>query len=154
MTPHRSEVPKSKRPLGVTIVAVYWLLGAALFLMVLVAGLLQPAGGSGFFSGGLAEDVQSARGHIGTRLILIVIFAAIGLGLWSLQSLARRVVLVITGVHLVLQTIKLARPASVTAASPSRPGTAFFWFTTVMSAAIFLYMVQPQVKRAFTRPQV
>lgn len=152
MSTHRSEVPKARRPLGVTIVAVYWLLGAALFLMVLVAGLMQPAGGSGFFSGGLGEDVQSARAHITARLVLIVIFAAIGLGLWSLQSLARRVVLVITGAHLILQTIKLARPASVTAA-PSRPGTAFFWFTTVMSAAIFLYMLQPQVKRAFTRPQ-
>jgi hypothetical protein len=150
---HRVE-PRLKRPLGVTIVAVYWFLGAALFLIVLVQGILQPASGSGFFSGALAEDAQHAGAHFGVHVLLIAIFAGIGLGLWSLHSLARRVVLVITGLHLVLQAVKLARPAPALAASPSRPGTAFFWFTTVMSAAIFLYMCTPQVKQAFSRPRV
>lgn len=142
-----------KRPLGVSIVAGYWLLGAVLFLVMLVVGLSQPAGGSGFFRGALAQDAQHAREHFGEYLLLILIFTGIGLGLWFLKSLARQVVMVITGIHLLLQAIKLARPAAVLAASPSRPGTAFFWFTTAMSAAIFLYMCTPHVKRAFARPK-
>ena len=153
MADHRLE-PPAKRPLGVTIVALYWFLGAAVFLMVLVGGVLGGTGGSGFFSGGLAEDVQDAQEHFGVHVLVMLIFAAIGLGIWSLQPLARRVVLVITGVHLALQAIKLAQPASTIAVSPSRPRTVFFWFTTAMSAAIFLYMCTSRVKQAFSRPRV
>lgn len=141
--------PRIKRPLGVTLVASFYLLGAALFLAVLLVGLLQPAFVSNLHSRGLIGDIENARTHPGVHEIVAVIFAALGAGLWSLKSFARYTVLVITGLHLVLQAATLAH-----AAGSRRADTPFFWFATTVSAAIFIYLTRPHVRRAFARSQV
>jgi hypothetical protein len=138
-----------KRPLGVTFLALFYLLGAVLFLVLLVIGILEPEGASVFHRSNLGQDIQHIHNRLGLHLIVVVIFAGIGLGLWFLQSWARRTVLIIAGAHLVRQALVIASSAVVPAAASRHPMGTFFWFATSISTAMVVYLLQPPVKRAF-----
>ena len=133
------------------ILALFYLLGAVLFLVVLMVPILRPASVAALHTSNLGQDIQHAQSHKGVHALLILIFAGIGVGLWFLQSWARRIVLVIAGAHLVRQIIVVLSTAVHPAALQHVSGT-YFWFSTSISAAMVVYLLQPQVKRAFAKP--
>lgn len=139
-----------KRPVGVIILALFYLLGAVLFLVVLMVPILRPASVAALHTSNLGQDIQHAQTYKGVHTLLILIFAGIGLGLWFLQSWARRIVLLIAGVHLARQIIVVLSSAVHPAAFQQSWG--YFWFSTSLSAAMVVYLLQPQVKRAFAKP--
>jgi hypothetical protein len=87
--PNRCLKPRMKRPLGVIILALFYFLGTVLFILVLVIAILEPAFVSGLLNLNVRQDIEPARTYEGVHVLLILIFAAIGLGLWFLQSWAR-----------------------------------------------------------------
>lgn len=76
-----------RRPLGVTIAALLFLISSLLTLGVLVLGLLEPAW---IFSlHALRGDILNARNHAEAHFVVAAMYAAMAVGLWRLPMWAR-----------------------------------------------------------------
>lgn len=141
-----------KRPFGVSIISILFLVAGALFLGALMVAVLRPSVISVFHNPGLREDIQNASTYRGAHVLLALTFAGMGLGLWYLQRWARWLALLITGIGLFWDILMLA--LSTVIHEGKYQNRNFFWFATFLDAAIFVYLRLSHVRRAFTRSEV
>jgi len=115
-----TEVRELKRPLGVTLLALFNLSKAAFFLLLLVmtlarpespsgAGLLQhfipiPTDSAGARRRNVSPEATRKANEVGALILVpgIGIFAAIGFGLWFLRKWAWYVLAYVSGMTLVM----------------------------------------------------
>lgn len=140
----------SRRPLGVTLIALLFLISSLLTLGALIVGLIEP---SWVFSlhDALRGDILNARNHAVAHFVVAAIYAAMAMGLWRLQMWARLVVLFVTGASLFGALIGIVLgPAATPMTRPAAVG--FLWFSAILSGVIVMYFNRTQVKVAFRKP--
>ena len=146
------------RPVGVTILAILYFIGAALCLlggigMMLGGGVLGTivsqqggqgsAGAAGFFAGlgAVAGVFMIIMGGVG---------ALVGFGLWKLKGWARIVAIVLAGISAAFQLLGLL--GSLAHFNLFAVVWGLFWIA--IDALIIWYLLKPEVKSAFQAPQV
>jgi hypothetical protein len=126
-----------KRPFGVLVIATTnWALSALLFLMAIA----------------VTRSPQKIEGVTATTCVLLaVLSAAIGVGLFRLNYWARVILLVLTIVVLVVSAVLLLGYIAMPLAGPILDrkvhlSTVFFW---LIAAGVVWYLNRPSVKKAF-----
>jgi hypothetical protein len=133
------------RPIGVTLIAILNWLRASMFalggLALIGVGHLSARLVSAVATDSIFEKLISFLGKsLGIGALLIaVIFAVAGLGLWLLKNWGRTLTLGLVGVWLLFGLLGLLR----------HPG-AFHIMRVVLDAAIVVYPMLPEIKRLFT----
>jgi hypothetical protein len=137
------------RPLGVTLIATLNWLRAFMFglggLALIGVGHLSAKLVSAVATDSIFEKLISLLGKslgIGALLIALV-FAVAGLGLWLLKSWGRTLTLALVAVWLLFGLLGLLR----------HPG-AFHILRVVIDAAAVIYLILPEVKRLFMTAHV
>jgi len=132
------------RPMGVSaIAALMWVRGALYALGALallgighLSARLISAVASDSFLEGLVSLLGKALGI--TALVLALVYAVVGFGLWALKNWARTLTLIFVALSLVMGLLGLARhPTS--------------WHTVraAVDVVILVYLMLPNVKRLF-----
>jgi hypothetical protein len=146
------------RPVGVTILAILNLIGAA---FCIIGGLLMIAGG-GFLATMVSQQNQAgsagAAGFfagLGAFMgIFIIIIGGVGLlvgiGLLKLKEWARIISIVFAGLGAGLQLLGLV--GSLSHFNIGAVIWTLFWLA--IDVLIIWYLVKPEVKAAFQRPQI
>lgn len=120
-----------QRPLGVTIIAIFLILGG-------IIGILAGLAGFGLF--GTAEGAAPAFWSVysGSLLLVSIIELIVGIGLWMLKGWAWTIAAVVVILRVILDVISL-----------------FFGFSfspiiaLVIHAIVLWYLFRPEVKQAF-----
>lgn len=140
------------RPTGVTIIAILYMIGAALCV---VAGILMFVGG-GFMATMMSQQTQGGAGAasflagLGAALgVVVLIFGAIdavvGWGLWSLKQWGRIMAIVLSALGALLQLPGLLR--ALTHFHIFAVVWVGFWLA--VHILIIVYLLKPEVKAAF-----
>lgn len=114
------------RPLGVSLIAILLAVNG-IFALVVAFGVLGP-------------------GPVGTLGVVIQALFGVALlylayGMWTLQGWAWLATLIIQGLNAVFAVIALF----------SAPGAISVWISLILAAVIIAYLLQPDVRNAFTR---
>jgi hypothetical protein len=144
-----------KRPIGVTILAVFLLFNGVMLAVHAAVLYSHPNIGTGFTSAYLKHlfpiDRIDATAILYGAMVGAVVSLVTGGGLWFLKDLARWAVLLVTGIPLGRGLIG----AVVTLTNdPSQFRTDFpdaFWFRTIVFGVIVFYLTRSDVLRAFGR---
>ncbi|HET9407182.1 MAG TPA: hypothetical protein VFO39_08075 [Candidatus Sulfotelmatobacter sp.] len=142
------------RPLGVTLLALFFFLITVVLLGVLVVSLFHPEGISTRHPTDLQHDIQQANKYKGAHLLIVLTFAAVGFGLWNLHPLARYAVLVLTGVSLAWRIVGLLLWFGLHRMGHDQDLGVLFWIGTLARAGIFLYLKRADIKEAFTKATI
>jgi uncharacterized membrane protein (DUF2068 family) len=139
-----------QKPTGVVILAILCWAGAAFLLLPSLALFF----GSSFIAGMLGHQFGPIAAFAGVAagaflLIMAVISAVIGWGLWTLQEWARILMIIFQGIGLALGilgmfALSLFHPA----------GMIFRLVRLAINGVIIWYLLQPDVVAAFRKPAV
>ena len=132
----------SERPLGVTMIALLFLLSSLLTFGVLLLGVLQPAWIASLRH--LGQDIKAAGSNVGAFVLVGASYAALAAGLWRLQRWARFIIMFLAGTSLIIAVAGIALGVL-----SHRPLPVFLWFSAGLSGIIVLYLRQSRIKAAF-----
>jgi hypothetical protein len=137
-----------KRPIGITLLALFHFLGAAVYALLGVAFL---TGGPEIHElarvyGSYGEMIEGLGEELGVAcLVVAAITLAIGIGLWMQKNWARLILVILTVFSLAVSAIWM-----VIMLVQSR--TAGFFVQTLVTALhlpVLWYLLQPRVRQAF-----
>lgn len=137
-----------KRPVGITLLALFHFLGAALYALVGAAFL---SGGPAIHTllevyGSLGELIESVGEVVGIScLVVAAITLAVGIGLWLQKNWARIILVVLTVLSLAASVIWML----VMLAQSRFAGFLAQAIVAALHIPILWYLMQPRVKQAF-----
>jgi hypothetical protein len=138
-----------QRPTGVTILAVLAFIAAGFLVLAALFSLLGGAVLSSLSSSGMGMVAGMGVAVIAVLLLIVaVVEAAIGFGLWKLRNWARVVTIVLVGLNLLGAVFSIISPFA-------HIHVFFFLFLIrrlvliAIDAWILWYLFQPHVKQAF-----
>jgi uncharacterized membrane protein (DUF2068 family) len=137
------------RPTGVTILAVLAFIGAGVLVLLALLSLLGGALVSSLSSSGAGMMAGMGAAVVAIFLLVIaVVEAVVGVGLWKLQNWARVVTIVLVGLSFLGSVLSIFSPFA-------HLHIFFFVFlirrliVAAIDAWIIWYLFQPNVKQAF-----
>ena len=143
-----------KRPIGITILAMFLLFNGVMLAVHAAVLYSHPDIGTDFTSAYLKQLFPVDRYDAANILLGAMIGAIVSLvtagGLWFMKDLARWAVLLVTGVLLGRGLLGAANLTN----DPSQFRTDFpdaVWFRTIVCGVIVLYLLRSDVRRAFGR---
>ena len=119
--------PARERPLGVTLIAVLLLLNG-------IASIIAAVGVLGPVPQGLVDAALAVA--FGAALLYLAY------GMWTLRGWAWLATLVVEGLNAIFAAVAIALS----------PGAIANWVSLILAVIIIVYLLQPSVKAAFTRP--
>jgi len=139
-----------QKPAGVVVLAILsWIIAAFLLIPALALSL-----GSSFIAGMVGHQFGPLAAFVGVIggaffLVMALVTAITGWGLWTLQEWARILTIIFQGIGLVLSVLSLFALAFF------HPfGTFFRLVRITIHGLIIWYLMQPDVVAAFKRPAV
>jgi hypothetical protein len=144
-----------RRPTGITLLALL-LLGCGITMALLAMALVaNPEIGASLRSSHLHNGFPGSRAGAGIVLfwttVSSIYLIVVGTGLWFMSSAARWALLLCTGLPLGRSIVGLVIILFVHPQLLSKIGDGF-WFRSIFLAAILLYLVRPDIQRAFDVP--
>ena len=120
-----------QRPLGVTIIAIFLILGG-------IIGILGGLVGLGLFGSPAGAAPAFWSVYSGSLLLVSIIELIVGIGLWMLKGWAWTIAVVVVILRIILDVISLFFGFSI---SPV--------IALVIHAIVLWYLFRPEVKKAF-----
>ncbi len=144
-----------RRPTGITLLALLLFVYGITMATLALALVANPEIGSSLQSSHLHRWVPGSRAVAGYVFFWATVSAiysiVVGTGLWFMHSAARWALLLGTGLPLGRSIVGLLIALFTSPQVFSKIGDAF-WFRSIFLAAIFLYLVRPDIQRAFDVP--
>jgi hypothetical protein len=132
------------RPIGITLLALLVLAGAAIYIL---GGIIFALGWAQL-PPQLGLPPEAAAVLPVALIILGALGLALGLGLWSLRSWARKVAIVLSALGVVGAIVGVG--TAVSAGTSTEIVLSFL--SVAVRSFILWYLLQPHVKQAFTAP--
>ncbi|MGC2209307.1 MAG: hypothetical protein WA532_04260 [Candidatus Korobacteraceae bacterium] len=145
-----------KRPIGITIIAMFLLLNGAVLTVLAATLYSHPDIGAGFSSAYLKhlfpiDRIDAAQMLWGWIVGGIVSFV-IGVWLWFLNEYGWWAILIVAGIPLGRSLIAVPIALVMNSGVPQKPIPDGFWFRMIFYGVIVLYLTRPDVRNAFRGP--